>query len=276
MKEKSLVRTESGFVEAPANFLEHKSIGVGAIELKDIDMANKIVSCRVSAFGNKDFDDDVMVAGCYAKSIAERGPQGSNEIFYLRSHDWDQPLGKPTKIWEDSLGLNFETPITSGATFAEDALKLMAAGLLVQNSVGFSTTRYEMVRPDQEDWKTWYRRILEVKLWESSAVVLGANPDTPFLGFKSMTRAELDCLQTKVLKTIRSGEMHDETYIILENQLKQIQREAFLLGQKTPIEIPAPSDTDTQGKDTPSKSYFGNFSGSFVQPQKSFIQKLTT
>lgn len=274
MKEKSLVRTETGFVEAPSNFLEHKAIGAGAIELKDIDMANKIVTCRVSAFGNKDFDDDVMVEGCYAKTIAERGPQGSNEIFYLRSHDWDQPLGKPTKVWEDSLGLNFETPITSGATFAEDALKLMAAGLLVQNSVGFSTTRYEMVRPDADDWKTWYRRILEVKLWESSAVVLGANSNTPFLGFKSMTIKELDCLQTKVLKTIRSGEMHDETYIILENQLKQIQREAFLLGQKTPIEGVAPSN-DTQQQDTPSKSYFGSFSGSFVEPQKSFIQKIT-
>lgn len=275
MKKACLIRTPAGFVEGPQDFLEHKSIGASAIELKDIDFVNKIVCCYWSAFGNKDYDEDIMVQGCYAKSIAERGPEGSNEIFYLRSHTWDSPLGRPTRLAEDSKGLYAETPVTSGATFAEDALKLMAAGLMVQNSVGFSTTRYEMVKPDLEDWNTWYRKILEVKLWEGSAVVLGANDQTPFVGFKSMTAGELESLQVKMIKTIRSGDLRDETYIILENQLKQLQREAFLLGQKTPVENPAPIVPITQEDNTPSKSFFGSLNKSIVIPNtKTIYSKL--
>lgn len=269
MKTGILVRTPSGFVEGPKDFLETKSIGSASIELKDIDFANKTVSCYWSAFGNKDFDEDIMVEGCYSKTIAERGPQGSNEVFYLRSHNWDLPLGRPTRLAEDSKGLYAETPVISGASFAEDALKLMAAGLMIQNSVSFSTKRYEMVKPDENDWNTWYRKILEVKLWEGSAVVLGANPDTPFLGFKSMTIKELDCLQTKMLKTIRGGDLRDETYITLENQLKQLQREAFLLGQSTPIHAPAPIEEITREDDAPSKSYFSSFAG--AEPAKKSI-----
>ena len=227
----NFLKSKTGIVEVPKKFLEFKSINNASAEIKDIDFKNRIVSCYWSAFNNKDFDDDIMVQGCYKKSIAENGPQGANKIFYLKSHNWENPLGKPTLLQEDSKGLYAEIPVTSGATFAEDTLKLMDAGLMIQNSVGFQTVKYNTVMPDENDWQTWYREILEVKLYEGSAVVLGANEDTPFQGFKSMTPAELVDLESKIFKTLRSDNLRDETYERLEFAIKQLQRETYLLGQ---------------------------------------------
>lgn len=225
------MKQKDGIIEIPKGFLEFKNIKSSTAEIKDIDFKNKIVQCYWSAFNNKDFDDDIMVQGAFKKTIAENGPQGANNIFYLKSHNWELPLGKPTLLQEDQKGLYAEIPVTSGASFAEDTLKLMAAGLMIQNSVGFQTVKSTIVQPDPEDWQTWYREILEVKLFEGSSVVLGANDDTPFQGFKAMTWSEQTDLLGRITKTLRSGDMTDDTYKRLEVALKQLQREAFLLGQ---------------------------------------------
>jgi HK97 family phage prohead protease len=254
-----LVKTAQGWVEMPKGFTETKNIKAENAELKDIDFKNKIVSCYWSKFGNKDFDEDVMIAGCYSKTITERGPQGTNEIFYLKSHNWELPLGKPTELKEDSIGLYAEIPCTTGTTFSEDTLKLMDAGLMVQNSVGFQTKRYEMVQPDANDWSTWYRNILEVKLYEGSCVVLGANDQTPFLGFKSMNQQELNTLKSRIIKTLRSGNMHDDTYSRLEIALNQLYSEAYLLGQKSLQKDQTPElENSTSETETPA-SFYGSF-----------------
>lgn len=218
-------------VALPKGALEYKAISSATAELKDIDFKNKVVSCYLSAFGNKDFDSDIMMPGCYKKTIAENGPQGKNTIFYLKSHNWENPLGKPTVLREDVKGLYAEVPVTSGASFAEDTLKLMAAGLMVQNSVGFSCVKANIVQPDAQDYDTWYREITEVRLYEGSAVVLGANDQTPFEGFKSLSLKDLGDMEKRVIKTLRSGDLRDETYERLEIALKQLTREYFLLGQ---------------------------------------------
>ena len=56
--------------------LKYKSI-FGSIE--DIDMKNKIVTGYLSSFGNKDYDDDIIMRGAYKKSITER----KNDIYFL-------------------------------------------------------------------------------------------------------------------------------------------------------------------------------------------------
>ncbi len=60
----------------------------------------------------------------------------------------------------------------------EDAIKLYEAGLINQHSIGFSTLKSDV------NQKTGVRTITELKLYEGSAVLWGANPETPTLGFK--------------------------------------------------------------------------------------------
>lgn len=217
--------------------------------IEDVDLKNKIVTGYWAGYNNKDYGDDVIRHGSAAKSIRERGPQGSNEIFFLRSHDWDQPLGRPTFLEERERGLYHETPVVSGATFAEDALKLMAAGLMIENSIGFVSINEKWVKPNGEWDDSAYREITELKLYEGSAVVLGMNPETPFTGFKSMTMEEMNDQISKMMKVLRNGDLTDEGFARLEIGMKMLQRDAFELGKKS-LAKPEPDNT-TQKQDEP-------------------------
>lgn len=207
--------------------IEYKNV---PFEVKDIDVTKRTVTGYLSAFGNKDFDDDVIVKGAFTKTIRERGPQGTNEIFFLNQHNWDQPLGKPTVLREDEKGLYHETPVNVKTTYADDALKLMEAGLVVQNSIGFSSVKWSTVDPDG-DWKTSYREISEIKLYEGSCVTLGANDQTPFTGLKNLTIPQLNDQISKMVKLLRDGTLTDDGFARLEIGLKQLQYQAFIVGK---------------------------------------------
>jgi len=63
-------------------------------------------------------------------------------------------------------------------------------------------------------------QIYEVKLWEGSAVTFGANPNTPFTGFKSVEERE-DRIKTLV-KAIKNGSYTDETFGLIEFELLKL------------------------------------------------------
>jgi len=223
--------------------LEYKSI---TAEVKDVDTAKRVVTGYFSNFGNVDHDRDVILPGAFAKSVKERGPDGSNEIYFLNQHKWEQPLGKPTVLREDSKGLYFESTVTD-ASFGKDALILYSEGLVQQHSIGFKT-----VRPGEE--KDGIRYLSELYLYEGSAVTLGANEDTPFTGFKARTLAESEKTIKSIVKLLRHGSLTDDTFILLEIALKQLQKEAYALGQQAAPELKQPSEEDTDRKAAPQPS----------------------
>src|SRR5690606_16928609 len=93
------------------------------------------------------------------------------------------------------------------------------------------------------------RVIKEIKLWEGSAVPLGANPSTPFNGFKSAnTIKEANDYIAKITKLFRNGNLTDDGFAQLEFALKQLQLESYELGKKHSGKIIEPSN-DTQVKD---------------------------
>ena len=185
---------------------EQKNTGA----IKDIDIKSRIVTGYLSAFGNVDSDNDIIVKGAFSKSINER----FNDIFYLQQHDWTRPLGKFTKLEEDEKGLYFEGEIIN-TSFGEDQLKLYEAGIVKEHSIGFITIKSEKGSNNA-------RIIKEVKLYEGSAVTLGANSNTPFLGFKSSVNEAKD-LYKKILKAHKDGSFTDETHGLFEIALKQFE-----------------------------------------------------
>lgn len=228
----------------PKYTFETKAIKSTA-EVKDVDLKNRIVTGYASSFNNKDYDEDIMMPGCYTKSINERGPMGTNEIFMLNQHNWAQPLGKPTVLREDAKGLYYETPVNIECGYANDALVLMDAGLVIQNSVGFQTMKATLVQPDVTDYNTWYREIQEVKLYEFSCVTLGANSDTPFMGFKDMTQDQVSDQVGIMMKLLRNGTLKDETFALLEIAIKQYGSHLYELGKKSLVENEPPLSTQT-------------------------------
>ncbi|SHH68981.1 hypothetical protein SAMN05421866_3493 [Chryseobacterium oranimense] len=205
--------------------LETKNTGT----IKDVDATNRIVTGYLSSFGNVDYDNDIIVKGAFRKSINER----FNDIFFLYQHDWSKPLGKFNKLEEDEKGLYFEAEIVE-TSYGKDQILLYETGLVAEHSIG-----YQVIK-DEWDSTKQIRTIKELKLYEGSAVTLGANSETPFTGFKSHTQQK-DTI-SKIVTLMKNGNLTDDTFIQLELALKMLQSEAYELGKTE----------NTQSKDEPS------------------------
>lgn len=183
-------------------------------DIIDVDLKGKRVSGYLSAFDNKDSDGDIIVKGAYSKSIKER----KNDIYFLNQHNWAQPHGKFDELKEDSKGLYFVSNPLIDTTYSMDALKLYDAGIVKEHSVGFQTIKDEVTKDA--------RIIKEIKLYEGSTVTLGANSNTPFTGFKSLNKKDVDVELKKFLKAFRNSTFTDETFTLLEIAIKQLMKQS--------------------------------------------------
>ena len=220
---------------------EYKSI-VG--EVKDLDLNKRIVTGYLSAFGNKDHVGDIIVKGAFDKSLKERKEQ----IFFLNQHNWDQPHGKFNMLQEDAKGLYFESNPLVDTTYSSDLLKLYDAGIINEHSIGYQTM--------QDEVKGDVRMLKELKLYEGSNVTLGANPETPFMGMKAGTKRASDQVK-RILKMLRSGDVTDDTFSLLEIALKQYETELIEIGKRS-----VEPSVDTQHEpsaDTQANEILSNF-----------------
>ena len=185
-------------------------------EIKELDDAKGIVVAYASVYNNVDSDEEVIMPGAFTKTIAERGPDSSKpEIAYLWQHDTTKPLGKLLVLREDNFGLYLEAKM-SDTTYGQDALKLYRDGVITQHSIGYQVIKSIETQTEGEE----VEQIFEVKLWEGSAVTFGANPNTPFTGFKSVEERE-DRIKTLV-KAIKNGSYTDETFGLIEFELLKL------------------------------------------------------
>lgn len=208
--------------------LEYKSI-IGGVQ--DIDTKNRIVTGYLAEFGSKDFDKDIIEKGSFQKSITER----KDNIYFLNQHKWEQPHGKFASLIEDSKGLKFESNPLPNTTYSNDLIELYSLGIVKEHSVGFVAVK------SQKDTKG-FRSLREMKLYEGSNVTLGANPNTPFMGFKSKNIQQLNDQVSIIVKAMRNGTFTDDTFLQLEIALKQLQLESYELGKQA-LEEPLKDDT---------------------------------
>jgi len=192
------------------------------IQLKDIndsilDVSPKTRTVKAvwSRMNNVDLDGDIIVPEAFTKTIQERGPKAKNMIFSLIDHkaDMHHVIGKPSELYVDGDKLVAVTQIVPTHA-GEDIIKLYDAGLINQHSIGFSTIK-------SNEAKNGIRTISELKLYEGSAVLWGANPETPTLGFKS--EESLSLRLDALLKAISNGKYTDATFKSLELEIKRIQ-----------------------------------------------------
>ena len=200
--------------------------------VKDVDTSKKRIAGYLTAFGNVDHDNDVGVKGMFEKTIKERGPQGKNEIFFLNQHQWREPHGKFAELKEDDHGLYFVSNPLPDTTWSKDAMELYATGIINEHSYGFHVVKAEY------DYTSKINTLHEVKLYEGSNVTLGANSETPFLGFKSGMPIEDQIAQIHekakaISQVLRHGTVTDETMLRLEIGLKELISHSVELGKKS-------------------------------------------
>lgn len=194
--------------------------GYGEVIL-DIAPETRTVKACWSRLGNVDLDGDIIVGEAFTKTINERGPVGKNMIWSLVDHcaDMGHTLGKPKELYIEGDMLVAVTDLVE-TECGENAIKLYEAGLINQHSIGFTTLKSNV------DQKTGVRTITELKLYEGSAVLWGANPETPTLGFKGEFKENKEALSLRLenlIKAFRGGTFTDDTFALMEIQIKQIQ-----------------------------------------------------
>jgi HK97 family phage prohead protease len=199
------------------------------LSIKDLDLGKREVAMYLSKFDNIDSDMDMIVKGAFARSIAERGveSESNRKIAFLRYHDWQHQIGKFVKLEEDETGL-FAVAKLGTSTKGEDALRDYDEDIIKEHSIGFQYIWDKMEWVEDESVKgDGYYRIEEVKLFEGSAVTLGANEETPVLGVQKSANPIDDLKKIEdeisiVTKALINGRGTDDRLYNLEMKLKYL------------------------------------------------------
>jgi uncharacterized protein len=196
--------------------------------VKDVDTSSRRVKVAISQVGSKDLDGDVIDKSAYTKTIKERGPQGSNLIWHLTDHNASlkNAVGKFSELYMEGDYLVGVTNIPN-TTWGNDVLEFYNTGTVNQHSVGFRTIKSEPVNADKNNE---YRLIKEILLYEGSAVLWGANPNTPTLSVgKNLSTEEVLSEYEKTMdelgklhKMFKSGHLSDESYELIEMKVSQL------------------------------------------------------
>lgn len=223
-------------------------------EVVDVDDASRRVKTVWNTMGRLDLDKDIIDDRAADKTIQERGPKGADLIWHLTDHNpsLKSAVGKPSEIFVETSKLK-EVTIIPKTTWGNDVLEFYKSGVINQHSIGFSTVKREVF--NDNDWDKRYTIIKEIKLYEGSAVLWGANPWTETISAgKSWTpeeqKAEFDktldeySILTKLFKT---GHLSDQSFELLEMRIAQINEKMKILYTTQPVvKTVEPDQTEEQ------------------------------
>lgn len=190
----------------------------------DVDSKQKSVKIAFAQMEDVDNDNDIFDIHAFDKSIKERGPQGTNEIWHLLDHTTKSfsALSKFKEIYTEGKYLIGVSMFKNSFAWREVAWPLYEAGDFTQHSIGFETI-------DSEKRKDGVRIIKDVRIYEGSAVLWGAQPDTPTVQVaKALLNIEDDTDITasekieELVKKIYKGRF-DEDQSLLVIELKRLQ-----------------------------------------------------
>lgn len=212
------------------NVYEYKGCSISdshPLMIKDIDGRKGIMTGYFSIFDTVDSDGDSIKKGAFAKTIQEQGPKSKKpRIKHIFNHDPSQPLGVIYELNEDNIGLAYESQLGTH-NLGVDFIKMVDSGLITENSFGFRTIKFNQVKP----WSEWKegelaRELTELKMWEGSNLsAWGANWRTFNNGLKSEKLVDITSKRIDLLvKAMRNGTFTDETFDMLEIELRQIQQ----------------------------------------------------
>lgn len=187
----------------------------------DVDKAKGFVKLAFAQMETVDRDGDVFDKTAFKKSIGERGPKGSNEIWHLLDHQkkLTSALGKFSNVYtEDKYLVGENTYRKEMWLWREVAWPLYEKGDITQHSIGFTIVN--------EEKSGNHNVIKEAEVWEGSAVPWGAQPDTPVLDMvKSFMQEKAISAQdymSYVLKNLREGKYSGENESLLVLELKEM------------------------------------------------------
>lgn len=194
----------------------------------DVDTSGRRVKNVLNRVNYKDFDGDVISKSAFDVTLKQRGPSGLNLIWHLTDHNpsLKSAVGKFSEIYMEGDNLVGVTNIPN-TQWGSDVLEFYKSGHINQHSIGFKT-----IQQDKQKDSIYgeYNLIKEAMLYEGSAVLWGANDQTPNISVgKSLTKEEkaieynkaMDDLNT-LYKMFKTGHLSDQSYELIEIKIKQL------------------------------------------------------
>lgn len=198
-----------------------------SFEVKELSFngESRTISGYAAVFNNKDKAGDILIKGCFAKSIQDRGPesQANDKIIMLWQHDQHEPIGKITKLVEDEKGLYFEAFIDD-VERGNQAIKQLESGTLNQFSIGYS---YVWERCEYDNERDAFI-VKEVVLYEISVVSIGCNGETEYLGLKAECADPYEEMKNEIESVVKGLNIRKK------EEIYTIVRKALSLGQFKP------------------------------------------
>lgn len=240
---------------------------MGVSRKAEVSSSARTVDLIANTYYYFDSYGDVLLPGCCAKSIQERGPKSDlpGKIKHLSNHNLSMGVGRPDLIEEaeiEKMVVLHANSWMSETTHGEDTLIKYKEGIIDQHSIGFNYVSLTYVEPESNMWDDVISKLInpdeavnagfmflvhEIKLFEYSSLDgFGANRLTPFLGVKSDNKtvhynnlvAKLDALT----EAMRTGSADKLTIELQEKQIKQMIYELY---------NPEPSLKDTHVNEPP-------------------------
>lgn len=199
--------------------IEHKNLEASE-KITDVDTNKRVITGYLSQVDVEDKGNDIIEKTAFTKTLSER----KNDIYFLNQHDWRQPHGKFAELEVDNYGLKFVSNPLPNTSFSNDTLELVEKGIIQHNSIGYIVTK------SQDEGNT--RVIKELKLYEGSTVTMAMNDGAIITGLKSMNIEEVKSKEKQILKAFKSGKFTEETFMLLEIALKELQTYTYELGKK--------------------------------------------
>lgn len=181
----------------------------------DVDTSKRQVKIAFAKVDDLDRDNDVFSLTAFNKSIKENGPQGSNEIWHLLDHNANSfsALSKFKEVGMDGKHLYGVSQYKDSFAWREVAWPLYESGDFTQHSIGFTAL-------DDDKSAKGFRIIKEARIWEGSAVLYAANPNTPVL---QLIKSEFDEELSK----------EELIYARLERAIKRLKEDKFSESNKS-------------------------------------------
>lgn len=194
----------------------NKSLKSCKRELKDLDSKQGIVTLYANTFNKVDAHNDISAPGSFTRTIKGGGNERVKQyIDHMVSMKY--MVGVPMEMMEDSEGLLIRSKLNLKKGLARDLMAdyefFAENGKAVEHSIGF-----EIKQRDEND----QRIIKEYKLWEYSAVALGANQWSVATDLKSMNDEKLIKETSSMLEQLLTRNYSTERLKGIESQIKSL------------------------------------------------------
>lgn len=250
---RALYANEPDAGKGQTGMMEHKSFD-SQVRIESADEG--VVRALVSVFDVEDSDGDIVHPGAFTKSIKWWQETKGRYPAGVWHHDWTAPIALTKEMNETPQGLEVLAEFNLETQRGRESFSDIKKGIVSEYSFGF-----EPVEAPKREGKERGRDLKEMRIFEWSPVLIGANRSTYTVGVKRATlpagvpfEEQLDALladangcvtRQREINALRQQTKRGAVYSAARLQrLKEVRE---LLDVLIAEGEPAPDTTDTEG-----------------------------